>query len=85
MHVCVGQASKIFLFDHSAAVTIEKCTDCTIVVGPVEGSIFIRECARCIVAVVCQQFRSRECSNIDVFLYSSTRPIIEESVNVCKV
>ena len=35
--LCWLQGCSIFLFDTSAAVTIDDCTDCRILVGPVDG------------------------------------------------
>ena len=42
-------------------------------------SVFIRDCKNCKIVVACQQFRTRDCSKIDVFLCCNTQPIIEAS------
>ncbi|XP_051930254.1 protein XRP2 [Hippocampus zosterae] len=72
----------IYVFDHSAAVTIDDCVNCRIVLGPVKGSVFFRDCKdiRCVVA--CQQFRTRDCKKMEVFLCCATQPIIESSTGV---
>lgn len=67
----------IYLFDHSAAVTIDDCVSCQIFVGPVKGSIFLRDCSQCRVMVACQQFRSRDCKKMDILLHCSSQPVIE--------
>jgi len=72
----------IFVCDYSASVTIDNCTNCRIFVGPVESSIFVRNCKNCKCIIACQQWRTRECENLDVFLYSMTQPIIESSTNM---
>ncbi|KAI9987130.1 hypothetical protein PInf_023005 [Phytophthora infestans] len=69
----------IFLLDHCTSVQIDACTNCRIVVGPCEGSVFLRNCKRCTVVCAVQQFRARDCEDASVYLYSSTEPIIETS------
>ncbi|EGD78381.1 hypothetical protein PTSG_09449 [Salpingoeca rosetta] len=73
---------SLFLFDTSAAVTIDDCKNCDIFVGPVQGSIFIRNCHNCRVVGVCQQFRTRDCTNIASALCCQTLPIIESSTGM---
>ncbi|KAK6320737.1 hypothetical protein J4Q44_G00098440 [Coregonus suidteri] len=50
--------------------------------GPVKGSVFFRDCKdiRCVVA--CQQFRTRDCKKMEVFLCCATQPIIEASTGM---
>ncbi|VDK76536.1 unnamed protein product [Litomosoides sigmodontis] len=69
----------ILLLDHLATVNIDDCEECLIVTGPCSGSVFIRDCKNTSLFTVCQQFRSRNCINIDVFLFCTTKPIIESS------
>uniref|UniRef100_A0A915PEW2 C-CAP/cofactor C-like domain-containing protein n=1 Tax=Setaria digitata TaxID=48799 RepID=A0A915PEW2_9BILA len=69
----------ILLLDHLATVNIDDCEDCLIVIGPCEGSVFIRDCKNITLFTICQQFRSRDCTNMDVFLFCTTKPIIESS------
>lgn len=40
-------------------------------------SIFLRDCSQCRVMVACQQFRSRDCSKMDILLHCSSQPVIE--------
>ncbi|XP_039250874.1 protein XRP2-like [Styela clava] len=70
---------KIFLLDYTATVTIDKCIDCQIVLGPIKGSLFFRNCKNCKCLCACQQFRTRDCSRMDIFLFCMTQPIIEAS------
>ena len=74
--------SCIYLFDHSATVTICKCDNCKIYVGPSKGSVFIRNTSNCLCYVACQQFRSRECRKIEVYLLCDTQPVIEMSAGM---
>uniref|UniRef100_A0A8I3WS22 Protein XRP2 n=1 Tax=Callithrix jacchus TaxID=9483 RepID=A0A8I3WS22_CALJA len=63
---------NIYIFDHSATITIDDCTNCIIFLGPVKGSC----------TLACQQFRVRDCRKLDVFLCCATQPIIESSSNI---
>ncbi|KAJ8407259.1 hypothetical protein AAFF_G00278330 [Aldrovandia affinis] len=51
----------IYIFDHSATISVDDCTNCRIVLGPVKGSVFIRDCKDMKCVVACQQFRTRDC------------------------
>ena len=69
----------IYLFDYSATVTIDKCVNCNIFIGPSKGSVFIRNSTDCVCYIACQQFRTRECHKLEVYLLCDTQPIIEVS------
>ena len=77
---CAG--ATVLLLDHIAQLTVDSCTDTAVVTGPVEGSIFIRDCTNCVFVVACQQLRLRNCTDCKVFLCSTTGPIIESSSDV---
>lgn len=49
------------------------------VIGPIKGSIFLRDCDNCTVQVACQQFRCRDFTNSSIYLYAANDPIIEAS------
>ncbi|EQC42047.1 hypothetical protein SDRG_00890 [Saprolegnia diclina VS20] len=73
---------SIFLLDHCTSVTIDQCTDCAIFVGPCTASLFVRDCTRTTLVCVVQQFRTRDCRDMDIELMSATAPIIETSSNL---
>ncbi|XP_078078575.1 protein XRP2 [Mustelus asterias] len=73
---------NIYIFDHSATITIDDCTNCRIFLGPIKGSVFFRDCSDCKCVVACQQFRTRDCKKMDVFLCCATQPIIESSTGM---
>nr|XP_021523237.1 protein XRP2 isoform X1 [Aotus nancymaae] len=73
---------NIYIFDHSATITIDDCTNCIIFLGPVKGSVFFRNCRDCKCTLACQQFRVRDCRKLEVFLCCATQPIIESSSNI---
>lgn len=73
---------NVFVFDHTGQVQIDDCKNCRIFIGPVRGSIFIRDSTGCTLATICQQFRTRDCHDINVFLSCISQPIIESSHNI---
>ena len=54
----------VYILDHIAALNVDNCINCRIVTGPVNGSIFLRDCRDCIVLIACQQLRLRNCHNM---------------------
>lgn len=72
----------VYLMDKIAQVTVDKVTNSRLHFGPVDGSIFLRDCENCIVTAPCAQFRLKNCRNLYIFLYSSSDPAIEYSTNL---
>lgn len=62
----------IFLLDNCTSVQIDACVNCRILVGPCQASLFLRNCSQCVVICAVQQFRSRDCADVDVYLYNAT-------------
>ncbi|XP_046364849.1 protein XRP2-like isoform X1 [Haliotis rufescens] len=73
---------NIYVFDHSATITIDDCTNCRMFLGPIKTSVFFRDCKDIKAMVACQQFRTRDCSRLDIFLCCGSQPIIESTNNV---
>ncbi|CAF0953293.1 unnamed protein product [Adineta ricciae] len=72
----------VYVFDHTGQIQIDDCTNCRIFIGPVRGSIFIRDSTNCALATICQQFRTRDCRDLHVYLTCASQPIIESSHNI---
>ena len=70
---------RICTLGRTSQVTVDECVRCRILIGPCEGSVFVRNCTDCTITVACKQFRTRECERCDVYLYALTDPIIESS------
>ncbi|XP_021347984.1 protein XRP2-like isoform X1 [Mizuhopecten yessoensis] len=70
---------NIYIYDNLSTVTIDDCVNCTIFMGPIAESVFIRDCKNLKLGIVCQQFRTRDCSKIETFLFCTSQPIIEDS------
>jgi protein XRP2 len=62
----------IFLLDNCTSVQIDECIDCRIVVGPCQACLFLRNCKKCTIVCAVQQFRTRDCEDVDVYLHSVT-------------
>ena len=69
----------VYLLDHTAQIQLDKCTNCKFFIGPIKGSIFIRDCKDCEFSVACSQFRCRDLYNSKVYLFVSNNPCIESS------
>jgi len=69
----------IFVLDPTATASIDYCKNCRIFMAPIESSIFMRNCENCTIIICVQQFRSRDCHNCKIGLFSQTDPIIETS------
>jgi len=75
-----------------------RCTDCTVLIQTGSlvhffcfvhvfvciwvNSVFVRDSTECKLLVACQQFRMRDCTQLDVALFCTTKPIIESSTTV---
>lgn len=70
---------KVYLLDHSAAIYVDCLKDCSVYVGPVSGSCMLRKCSNCTFAVAAQQLRTQDCTDLTLFLYTSSDPHIERS------
>ena len=65
---CVG--CSLLLLDWSSSVTLQNCHECRVLIGPVDGSIMLRDCSALHVAAVCRQLRCRDCRGCTVSLYT---------------
>jgi protein XRP2 len=72
----------VVLLDNIAQLTVDRCKNTRLFIGPVKGSIFVRNCSDCHVIVSCGQFRCRELTDSSVYLYTPNDPIIESSSNL---
>ncbi|KAF0973501.1 hypothetical protein FDP41_008205 [Naegleria fowleri] len=86
----LGQAMNIdkcsncdfYLLDNSSQIFIDSCENCRFFIGPCSGSIFIRTSTNVKMIVACQQFRTRDCKNLELSMFCSTRPVIESSSDI---
>ncbi|CAG9334424.1 unnamed protein product [Blepharisma stoltei] len=76
------EGCTIYLLDHSDAVYVDECRNCTIFIGPVQGSCFLRNCNTSTFSIACNQIRTRDCTELTIFLYSQADPHIEKSFGI---
>ena len=70
---------KVYVLDPLDSMTVDDCEDSEIIVAACEGSIFLRNCKRCIVTAACKQLRTRDCEYIEMRLFAATDPVVEMS------
>ncbi len=58
---------------------IDDCINCTIIIGPCDGSIFIRTSKGCSVSLVTKQLRFRDCTDMKIYTYCPSDPVVENS------
>ena len=66
----------------ASQVQVDRCKNSKIMVGPVESSIFVRDCTNCEFTIACRQLRTRDCTGCTFHLISCTDPIIERSTDL---
>lgn len=54
---------QYFIFDITANVYIDDCSDLFIYIAPCESTIFIRNCRNMTIVAATKQFRTFECHN----------------------
>jgi len=69
----------VYLLDHSAQITVDRCKGTKFFIGPVKASVFFRDCSDCQITVACAQFRCRDLRDSVIYLYTPNDPIIESS------
>jgi Tubulin binding cofactor C/Clathrin light chain len=62
--------------DYTSEVDVTNCVNCQIFVGPVDGPAIFDACQNCNVAVACQQFQAKGCTDCSFGLYCATVPTI---------
>lgn len=72
----------VFILDYLETLTVDNSTNIKLICGPCNGSVFLRDCTDCDFVITCQQLRLRNCKNCRIFLFSTTRPIIESSNDI---
>jgi protein XRP2 len=44
---------KVYILDHTAQIQMDRCKNCTFFIGPIKGSIFVRDSKNCTISVAC--------------------------------
>ncbi|KAJ1633132.1 tubulin binding cofactor C-like domain-containing protein, partial [Pavlovales sp. CCMP2436] len=72
---------EVLLLDVTSQVTIDRCKDCRILIGPTDGSVFIRDSTSCMISLACHQLRTRATTHCDLFVHT-LGPIVETSSGI---
>ena len=72
---------EVLVLDWTQQVTIDGCRGCRVLVGPVDGSLMLRECSGVRLSAVCRQLRTRDCDECVLRLFT-LKPIIESSTRM---
>lgn len=65
-------------FDRTSQVQLDDAVGCEVVLGPCEGSVFVRDCSDCVVRACCRQLRARGCKRVRFELFCPSHPSIED-------
>ncbi|EXJ88883.1 hypothetical protein A1O3_01947 [Capronia epimyces CBS 606.96] len=65
-----------------ASLTINVVSSSLLLCGSVSGPAHITKARNSVLVIKCRQLRMHECENVDVYLYCSSRPIIEDCKNI---
>ena len=71
------------LYGSPSAVHIDKLERCTVLCGPVSGSIFIDECVDSNFVLACQQLRIHNTTRTKFYIHVTSKAIIEDCSGVC--
>ncbi len=61
---------------------MDDCNNCEFLIGPCDGSVFIRTSKNCKVSILSKQLRFRDCHDCIIFAYCPSDPVIEASSNI---
>ena len=65
----------VLVLDWSAQVTLDDCHDCQVLIGPVDGSLFVRNSSKLRVTAACRQLRLRDCVDCTLSLFAHSAAI----------
>ncbi|XP_041671257.1 tubulin-specific chaperone C [Cheilinus undulatus] len=69
---------KVHLFGSPSTLHLKHIDRCEILCGPVSSSVFIDECKNSTLAFPCQQLRTHNTTDTQVYLHVTSRAIIED-------
>ncbi|KAK5114335.1 hypothetical protein LTR62_002587 [Meristemomyces frigidus] len=79
LHRCVIDLSSPTTTGHAfAGLTLKNISHSLIICGRVNGAIHLTNITNSVIVVASRQYRMHESRNCDVYLYTSSRPIIED-------
>eukprot|EP01113_Clastostelium_recurvatum_P008466 TRINITY_DN14001_c0_g1_i1.p1 TRINITY_DN14001_c0_g1~~TRINITY_DN14001_c0_g1_i1.p1 ORF type:complete len:261 (+),score=54.98 TRINITY_DN14001_c0_g1_i1:388-1170(+) len=73
---------RVYLLAPLTALRVDHLKDCTLVTGPVQGSVFLDDCKDCFIHVASRQIRIHNSRNTQFYIYAKSHPIIEDCTDV---
>ncbi|XP_053702929.1 tubulin-specific chaperone C [Synchiropus splendidus] len=73
---------KVRLLGSPSSLHMKHIDNCEILCGPVSSSVFVDHCRNSTLAFACQQLRTHNTTDTQVYLHITTRAIIEDSKDV---
>lgn len=73
---------QVFVPGWFSTVYIDDCFDSNICFGPIESSVFVRDCSNCTISVAAQQVRISTSKDLTVYLFSATNLTLEKADNL---
>ncbi|XP_062859788.1 tubulin-specific chaperone C [Trichomycterus rosablanca] len=73
---------KVRLFGSPNTLHIKNVQNCQILSGPVSSSVFIDECKDSTLVLACQQLRTHNTTDTQIYLHVTSRAIIEDCTRV---
>lgn len=70
------------IIGHAASLQLSNLTNCIILCGPVNRSVFADNCTNCKLVFGCQQLRFHSSNNCDLYMHVTCRAIIEDCKNI---
>ncbi|CEL07415.1 Putative Function: cofactor C of H. sapiens is a tubulin-folding protein [Aspergillus calidoustus] len=65
-----------------ASLMVKTVSDSLLLCGQIDGPAHLTGVRNSIIVVDCRQFRMHDCNNVDVYLSSSSNPIIEDCTDI---
>lgn len=65
-----------------AGLAVKNVNHSLLVCGQVNGAAHITGVRQSVIVVLCHQFRMHDCHDVDVYLYCSSKPVIERCENI---
>ncbi|XP_074594095.1 tubulin-binding cofactor C [Brevipalpus obovatus] len=73
---------KVSIRGRPCSVSVFKCYDCEIFIGPVDSSFFVNNCHGCKFQIMCHQLRVHQSKSCSFNVHLTSRGIIEDSTNL---
>ncbi|KAI6107772.1 tubulin binding cofactor C-domain-containing protein [Pisolithus croceorrhizus] len=65
-----------------SAIHVQRLTDCILLLPRISGSILLHNLSNCALVAGCYQFRMHSSTNVDVYLFAVSNPIIEHCSSI---